>query len=108
MQARCVPRIVRCCLNYELKSAHGGELGKNRRNAVHGDVDLKEETSAEEQGAFIGGRGSGRMKEDRAQWIRRTHIFRRDEYEYSVCGYPADRPYKACPRCGAQMKRSGY
>ena len=48
------------------------------------------------------------MSGQNARWIRHTHLFRRDEYECSYCGYYADRPYAACPHCGRQMKRSRY
>ena len=44
------------------------------------------------------------MKQKTATWIRRTHLFRRDEYECSACGARTDRPYRTCPRCGAPMK----
>ncbi len=48
------------------------------------------------------------MKKKTARWIRRTHIFRRDEYECSSCGSLADKPYKVCPRCGLPMSGSKY
>ncbi len=41
-------------------------------------------------------------------WIRRTHLFRRDEYICSVCGAAFVRPYQACPACGVPMKMSKY
>lgn len=43
-----------------------------------------------------------------AKWIQHTHLFRRDEYECSACGYKADKPYKICPRCQSNMKGSKY
>ena len=39
-----------------------------------------------------------------ARWVRRTHFFRRDEFECSVCGYRAEKKSAKCPRCGAPMK----
>ena len=48
------------------------------------------------------------MKKESAHWIRKTHLFRRDEYECSVCGSRTDKPYKACPHCGLPMKGSKY
>ncbi len=41
-----------------------------------------------------------------ARWIRRTHLFRPDEYVCSACGASFDRPYAVCPRCGEAMKRT--
>ena len=43
-----------------------------------------------------------------AKWIRRTHVFRRDEYECSSCGAKTDKPKKLCPGCGLPMKGSKY
>ena len=43
-----------------------------------------------------------------AHWIRRTHIFRRDEYECSACGYRTEKPYRICPYCGRKMKHGRY
>ncbi|MBO4627659.1 MAG: hypothetical protein J5645_06765 [Lachnospiraceae bacterium] len=37
-------------------------------------------------------------------WIRRTHVFRNDEFECSVCGARAERAARCCPKCGAAMK----
>ena len=48
------------------------------------------------------------MKKNTARWIQRTHIFRKDEYECSSCGYSSDRPYKTCLKCGSIMKGSKY
>ncbi|MBR3381783.1 MAG: hypothetical protein IKG85_01920 [Clostridia bacterium] len=48
------------------------------------------------------------MKKKTAHWIRRTHLFRKDEYECSACGFCADKPYKTCPHCGLPMKGSEY
>ena len=48
------------------------------------------------------------MRKNKARWTRHTHIFRKDEYECSSCGYISDRPYKICPKCGSIMKVSKY
>lgn len=39
-----------------------------------------------------------------AQWLRQTHLFGKDEYQCSACGFLSGRPVAACPRCGANMK----
>ena len=44
----------------------------------------------------------------KARLIRRTHLFRQDEYECSACGYRAKKAFPACPRCGAAMKGAKY
>ena len=46
------------------------------------------------------------MRKKPARWTRKTHVFRRDDYECPVCGYLADKPYMACPRCATEMKAS--
>lgn len=43
-----------------------------------------------------------------AYWTHRDHLFRKDEYICSSCGYRAARPLGTCPGCGARMKRSKY
>ena len=48
------------------------------------------------------------MKKKTARWIRKTHLFRRDEYVCSACGYRTDKQYKACPQCSAPMKGTKY
>ena len=48
------------------------------------------------------------MRKKTAHWIRHTHLFRKDEFECSVCGFMADKPYKTCPHCGEQLKGSKY
>lgn len=48
------------------------------------------------------------MKSKKARWIQRTHIFRKDEYECSFCGYNTEKPYKTCPHCGSIMKGAKY
>lgn len=42
------------------------------------------------------------------RWIRHTHLFRKDEYECSACGFNTDKPYRVCPRCGLEMKGPKY
>ena len=37
-------------------------------------------------------------------WIRREHLFSRDEYECAACGARSDSPLRICPRCGLPMK----
>ena len=44
----------------------------------------------------------------RPYWIRRTHLFRADEYICSRCGRSYPKPYDSCPGCGAQMSRTKY
>ncbi len=44
----------------------------------------------------------------RARWIRRSHLFRKDDYECSACGYRAKRPSAKCPRCGVPMRGEKY
>ncbi len=46
--------------------------------------------------------------EENAQWIKRTHLFKRDEYECSVCKYKTDKPHKVCPGCGRTMNGIKY
>ncbi len=41
----------------------------------------------------------------KARWIRRTHLFRPDEYICSVCMASCDKPFRICPSCGTPMKR---
>ncbi len=44
------------------------------------------------------------MRRKIPHWIQRTHVFRADEYECSVCAFRADRPYAECPACGTPME----
>jgi len=44
----------------------------------------------------------------KAQWTQRTHLFRPDEFICSACGMVFPRPYKECPYCGVEMKKSKY
>ncbi len=48
------------------------------------------------------------MSKKTAHWIRRTHVFRKDKYECSACGFKTDKPKKNCPHCGFPMKGSKY
>lgn len=41
-------------------------------------------------------------------WIRKTHLFRSDEYICSACGAVCPKPYAACPSCGAKMGKTKY
>lgn len=41
-------------------------------------------------------------------WIRKTHLFRRDEYICSRCGSVSDKAYRSCPVCKAEMGRVKY
>lgn len=43
-----------------------------------------------------------------AKWIRRTHVFKKDEYECAACSFKTDKPKKKCPQCGLPMKGSKY
>ena len=44
----------------------------------------------------------------KAFWIRRTHLFQKDEILCSACGFSAAKPQKVCPRCGAVMRGTKY
>ena len=44
----------------------------------------------------------------KASWIRQTHLFRKDEYQCSACGFLTGKPAAACPHCGAKMKGTKY
>ena len=43
-----------------------------------------------------------------AHWIRRTHLFRADEFICSACRASSQRPTASCPACGAPMKKTKY
>ena len=43
-----------------------------------------------------------------AHWIKKTHLFRADEYVCSKCGAKSPQPYQRCPRCGTHMAGSKY
>lgn len=44
----------------------------------------------------------------KARWIQHTHLFCKDEYECSACGFKTDKPYSICPQCKVRMKGSKY
>lgn len=44
----------------------------------------------------------------RVRWVRKTHLFRADEYFCSKCGAVFNKPYKTCPTCGSVMVRTKY
>lgn len=48
------------------------------------------------------------MRKKIAKWIQHTHLFHKDEYECSACGFITDKPYKTCPQCAMSMKGSKY
>jgi predicted amidophosphoribosyltransferase len=41
-------------------------------------------------------------------WIRRTHLFKKDEYECSFCRALSDEPFAVCPSCKSKMSRTKY
>ena len=43
-----------------------------------------------------------------AHWIKKTPLFRADEYVCSKCGAKCPQPYQRCPRCGSTMTGSKY
>ncbi len=43
------------------------------------------------------------MKKRTAVLIKREHVFHKDEFECSSCGFRAGKPFAVCPRCGAAM-----
>ena len=43
-----------------------------------------------------------------AHWIRRTHLFRADEFICSACGASCQKPTASCPVCGATMTKVKY
>lgn len=44
----------------------------------------------------------------RGRWIKKTHLFRPDEYVCTLCGSVSSAPYAVCPDCGALMGRTEY
>ncbi len=38
-----------------------------------------------------------------ARLIKKTHLFERDEYACSVCGYTDKKPFGVCPNCGEKL-----
>ncbi len=43
-----------------------------------------------------------------AYWVRRTHLFRADEYICSACRAACRKPIKECPACGSRMGKTRY
>ncbi len=43
-----------------------------------------------------------------SHWVRKTHLFRADEFICSSCHAASDKPYAVCPRCGTPMKKAKY
>ncbi len=41
-------------------------------------------------------------------WIRKTHLFKADEYICSRCGASYDKPYRVCPNCRSVMGKIKY
>ena len=46
-----------------------------------------------------------RRRNQRAEWIRRTHLFHADAFVCSFCMASFPEPYEICPSCGAIMKK---
>ena len=44
----------------------------------------------------------------KASWIRQTHLFQKDEYQCSACGFLTGKPAAARPHCGTKMKSAKY
>ncbi|MBR6207397.1 MAG: hypothetical protein IKQ69_00160 [Oscillospiraceae bacterium] len=44
----------------------------------------------------------------RIRWIRKTHLFRADEYICSHCGASFGKPRKVCPNCQSVMDSAKY
>lgn len=42
------------------------------------------------------------------RWIRKTHLFRADEYICSHCGATCGKPWKVCPNCQSVMGSAKY
>ena len=49
-------------------------------------------------------------KQKKGYWMRRTHLFRDDEYECSNCKRHFKKAYSVCPHCNAKMtgKKTNY
>ena len=48
------------------------------------------------------------MKQNKAYWIQKTHLFDSDEYICSACRYSAPKPANVCPNCGSIMEKCKY
>ena len=44
-------------------------------------------------------------RNQRAEWIQRTHLFCADAFVCSFCMASFTEPYEICPSCGAVMKK---
>ncbi len=44
----------------------------------------------------------GRIKEP--HWIKHSHVFDPDEYEWSACGAVYRRAFASCPNCGVRLR----
>ncbi len=44
------------------------------------------------------------MNSKKARWVRKSHLFKADEYYCSACGTFSERPGRYCAACGARMK----
>ena len=44
-------------------------------------------------------------RNQRAEWIQRTHLFRSDAFVCSFCMASFTELYEICPSCGAVMKK---
>ena len=44
----------------------------------------------------------------KARLVRRTHVFKADEYICANCSYSLPAPFGVCPRCGAEMRGNRY
>ena len=60
-----------------------------------------------ERAAAVGVVKGGRNMR-KPHWIRKTHLFRADEYICSKCGAKSPGPYRSCPRCGSNMTGEKY
>ena len=43
-----------------------------------------------------------------AHWVRKTHLFKADEYVCSACGAVSCKAYRVCPSCRAAMRKVKY
>lgn len=50
----------------------------------------------------------GRRNMRKPYWIRKTHLFRADEFICSRCGAKSPSPCQSCPSCGTAMGRTKY
>ncbi len=45
---------------------------------------------------------------NKTHWIQHTHLFKKDEYECSICGAMYDSPHAVCLNCNSQMSKVEY